>query len=117
MAALGSKKMLALGQPTKMNDSSISGTGTLDFQIPVHTSAESDFSLITQAVGTVTTLTAALQASLDGGATFNDVVASGGFISNTTPIKLITPVVSGGCIWRINITAATGSQDLWVAIN
>jgi hypothetical protein len=109
--------MLVLGQPTKLNDALVSGAGTLDFQVPVHTSAESDFSLIAQAVGTVTTLTAALQASLDGGTTFNDVVASGSFISNTTPAKVVTPIISGGCIWRVNITTATGSQDIWVAAN
>jgi|SRR5215469_999144 len=86
MAALGIKKVLALGQPTLLNDGHATGTGTLDFYCPVHTNAEGDFSAIFQVVGTLTTLTAALQVSLDGGNTFNDLVASASFLTTSAPV-------------------------------
>ncbi len=75
-----------------------------------------DFSAVFQVTGTVTTLTAALQVSLDGGTTWTDYIASANFISNTTPSKTITPVV-GGALYRINATVLTGSQDFWVCSN
>lgn len=39
MAALGIKKALALGETTLLNDGHVTGTGTLDFYIPVHSNA------------------------------------------------------------------------------
>ena len=116
MSALGIKKSLALGQPTKLNDTVVTGTGTIDFYCPVHSNSDCDFSAIFQVVGTLTSLTAALQVSLDG-STFNDLVASASFLTTSAPLKVVTPVFSGGATFRINITALTGSQDFYVAIN
>jgi hypothetical protein len=117
MSALGIKEQLALGQPTLLNDTHASGAGTMDFFIPVHTNDESDFSAIFQVVGTLTSLTAALQVSLDGGNTFNDLVASASFLTTSAPVKVVTPVFSGGVIFRVNVTVCTGSQDFYVSVN
>lgn len=112
MAQLNVRKPLALGQVTKLNDSGpVTGTGTLQFSIPPHTSAESDFSALFQAVGTLGSLSADLEFSMDGGTTFNKLVTA------ATPFKLQTPILSGGIIWQLNITAAPTSADFYIAIN
>lgn len=115
MAALGNKISLAAGQAVKLNSASVAGAGTLDFVVPPHTAGK-DFSAIFQVVGTLTTLTASLQASLDGGTTFNDLVAAASFLTTAAPLKVVTPLVSGA-IYRINITVSTGGQDFYVSIN
>lgn len=115
MAALGILKELGAGQRVKLNDALVSGAGTIDFDVPVHGNGP-DFSAVFQAVGTVTTLTASLQISLDGGTTFTDYIIAANFISNTVPLVKVTPLIAGAR-HRINITAATGSQDIWVGSN
>jgi hypothetical protein len=114
MAALGINKSLAVGKPTKLNDTPITSTGTLDFAI-LQNSKVGDFSGAFQAVGTVTTLTASLQVASDQ-STFVDLVPSASFISNTVLLKIVTPLVAGAK-YRINITAATGSFDVWAVPN
>jgi len=115
MAALGVKKSLAIATPQKLNDASVAGAGTLDFVLPQHTNVGGDFSALFQVVGTLTTLTVALQVSLDG-STFNDVVPAASFLTTSAAVKIVTPVVAGG-IYRLNITASSGGQDFWVTIN
>jgi len=44
MAALGIKKALALGETTLLNDGHVTGTGTLDFYIPVQRSLKRPWS-------------------------------------------------------------------------
>jgi len=78
--------------------------------------AGSDFSGLFQAVGTLTTLTASLQVSLDGGTTFADYIASANFISAAAPVKNVTPLV-GGAVYKVHATALTGSQDIWLVTN
>ena len=65
----------------------------------------------------MTTLTASLQAALDG-VTFNDVVASGSFISSTGPVllKQVTNPPAGAAL-QINNTATSGGFDIWVVAN
>jgi len=115
VAQLNVRKSLALGQVTKLNDSAVTGTGTLHFSVPVHTNSEGDFSAIFQAVGTLGSLSADLECSLDGGNTFNKLVT--GAVVAATPLKVQTPIFSGGIIWQLNITAGPRSADFYVAVN
>jgi hypothetical protein len=114
MSALGRDKSLAVGRPIKLNDSPITGTGTLDFVI-LQSARAGNFSAAFQAVGTVTTLTASLQVASDQ-STFVDQIASGSFISNTVQVKITGPLVAG-VRYRVNITAATGTFDIWAVPN
>jgi len=115
VAQLNTRKTLVLGQVTKLNDSPVTGTGQLQFSIPVHTNAESDFSALMQVVGSLGTLSADLEFSMDGGTTFNKLVTS--FLVAATPFKMQTPMLSGGIIWQINVTAAPTSADFYISIN
>jgi hypothetical protein len=113
MAALGVNKSIARNKPIKLNDAVVTGPGTLDFDCPTNTG---DFSGLFQVVGTVTTLTADLQISLDNAVTFNNLVTNFLIAGAGTQAKLQTPLV-GGARYRINITAASGSQDFWATRN
>jgi hypothetical protein len=73
------------------------------------TNAESDFSALFQVVGTLGSLSADLEFSMDGGTTFNKLVT--GALVAATPFKLQTPIISGEIIWQLNITAAPTSAD------
>ena len=115
MAVLNTRKSLAIGVVTKLNDSAVTGTGTLQFTIPPHTSAESDFSALFQVVGTLGSLSADLEFSMDGGTTFSKLV-TGALVAATT-FKLQTPILSGGIIWQLNLTAGPTSADFYVAVN
>jgi len=116
VAVLNVRKSLSIGQVTKLIDSGpVTGTGTLQFSIPPHTSAESDFSALFQVVGTLGSLSADLEFSMDGGTTFNKLVTAA--LVAATPFKLQTPILSGGITWQLNITAAPTSADFYVAIN
>jgi len=115
MSQLNVTKMLAIGRPTKLNDALVTGTGQLRFQCPVHSNAESDFSGLFQAVGTLGSLSANLELSLDGGVTFS-VLASAALVA-ATPFKLVTPMLSGNVLWQLNVTAAPTSADFYVSIN
>ena len=115
MAALATKKSVARGTRQKLTDSPITtagGTGTIDFDVPGSSGA--DFSALFQAVGTVTSLAADLQFSEDGGTTFSTLVS--GFLVAATPFKLQTPLVAG-VLYRLNVTAAPTSADIWVTRN
>lgn len=114
MAALGQKVSVSVGQPFKLNGATVvSGTGTLDFGV-VGPSNKGDFSAVFQVIGTITTLTVDLQISLDGGVTFNNLSAA--LLTSGAPVKVLTPIIAGAT-YRLNITAASGSQDFWVCIN
>jgi hypothetical protein len=116
MAALASLKILAIGERTKLTDTPITtggGAGTIDFDVPPH-GQSGDYSLLLQAVGTVTSLSADLQISLDGAVTFVNLVPT--VLVAATPVKLVTPVVAGAR-YRLNVTAAPTSADLWAVCN
>ena len=79
MSALGVDKVLALNEPTKLNDAPITDAGTLGFYLPSHRNAAADFSVKFQAVpggGAVTTLTASLQTAVDRATFTDDVLAA-----------------------------------------
>src|SRR5215472_6796581 len=115
MAQLNVRKSLALGQVTKLNDSGpVTGTSR-QFSIPPHSNSEADFSALFQAVGTLGSLSADLEFSMDGGNNFNKLSTAA--LVAATPFKLVTPILSGGIIWQLNVTAAPTSADFYVAIN
>jgi hypothetical protein len=114
MAFQNAIKSLAKGRPTKLNDSLITGITTLDFDIVSHTNAAGDFSVLFQAVGTVTGLVVDLQFSLDNGVTFSVLVAN--LLVAATPFKLQTPLVSGAR-YRLNVSGAPTSADIYAVPN
>jgi hypothetical protein len=61
-----------------------------------------DKSAVFQTTGTLTSLSADLQVSLDGGTTWTTTNAAA--IVAATPVKVITPVI-GGALYRFNYTA------------
>jgi hypothetical protein len=76
-----------------------------------------DFTVVFQPTGTVTTLAAALQISLDGGVTFSDFIVTASFFpSQTTLFKTVTPMIAGA-LFRINYTTASGSIVMRVVSN
>lgn len=76
-----------------------------------------DFSAIFQATGTVTTITAQLEVSLDGGATWAIFITGANFFpTNAVTNKIVTPMIAGA-LWRINYTAASGSIVMRVCSN
>lgn len=79
--------------------------------------ASTDFSVVFQPTGTVTTLAAALQISLDGGVTFSDFIVTASFFpTQATLFKLVTPLIAGA-LYRINYTTASGSIVMRVCSN
>lgn len=112
MAISATLKSLACGTRIKLNDAVITATGTIDFDAPY--SQYGDFSALFQAVGIVTALVCDLQFSLDGGTTFNTLVAN--LLVAATPFKLQTPLVAGAR-YRLNVTGAPTSADIWVTRN
>jgi hypothetical protein len=120
MAALQDKLAVPRGVAFKLNQNGlISSAGTIDFTLPRLPGA-SEFSGFFEADGTVTTLTCALQIALDG-VHFADYVVAANFISNTVPQKVIAPTSAtpliAGATYRLNITAASGSFNIWLALN
>jgi hypothetical protein len=115
MAALGLIKTVSRGNRVRLNDGGpITGsTGTLDFTTAHATNFPADFTAVLQVVGTLGSVSVDLQASLDGGVTFNNVVAT--VLTAAAPIKLTTLV--DGAIWRLNLTAGPTSGDIWISIN
>ena len=113
MAALGNMKSIAKGERVKLNDAAVAGTGTLDFVFVHQMNHPGDFSALFQVIGTLGSVSADLQVSLDGGTTF--VTYSAAALVAATPFKLITLV--DGAIWRLNITAGPTSADFWVTCN
>ncbi len=67
-----------------------------------------DFNVVFQATGTLTTLVAALQASLDGGTTWTDYVPSANFWP-TPAASCVRVAMVAGALYRINYTTASGS--------
>lgn len=67
-----------------------------------------DFNAVFQATGTLTTLVASLQASLDGGTTWTDYVASANFWP-TPAGSCVRVAMVAGALYRINYTTASGS--------
>src|SRR5579859_1352409 len=116
------KVSLTPGQPQKIA-SQISGAGTIQFTIPA-TPGNTDRTAIFQAVGTLTSLASALQISLDGGTTFVSYIAS--FLAAATSLYVVSPYapstangptpITGGALFQINVTAATGPVDIWALI-
>jgi len=102
---------LALGTPAKLNGATpLTAPAGLTFSIQPK-QAGGPLSVIFQAVGTVTTLTASLQVALDG-VTFFDLIAAANFISNTVPAIKIDNLVPGA-LYKVNASVLTGSQDIW----
>jgi hypothetical protein len=82
--------------------------------------AGTDFSIAIQSFGTVTTLSADLEMSLDGGTTWVKLYTA--FMVTATPFKVITPSsASGGIVlgalFRINYTTASGSINTNICSN
>src|SRR5882724_3063528 len=107
MAVIPAPVSLVQGSPARLL-AAVSGATSANFTIQPKPNG-GDFTVSFQAVGTVTTLTAALQISLDGGTTFLDYVASASFISNTTTFKIFSPPAASfplqaGPIYKINVT-------------
>lgn len=76
-----------------------------------------DFSVVFQPTGTVTTLAASLQISLDGGTTFSDFIATASFFpTQATLFKTVTPMIAGA-LFRINYTTASGTIVMRVCSN
>lgn len=77
---------------------------------------DSDFSILLQALGTVTTLSADLQASTDGGTTFSNVTGKTAILTNAAPCAIVGPLVAG-VIYRLNYTTASGSINVNLCSN
>jgi len=75
-----------------------------------------DFNAVFQATGTLTTLVAALQASLDGGTTWTDYVASANFWP-TPAGSCVRVAMVAGALYRINYTTASGAITARVSSN
>ena len=119
MAALQDKIAVTRGASFQLNVNPISAPRTIDFTVP-RLPGQSEFSGFFEADGTVTTLTCALQIALDG-QSFADYVISGDFISAAAKQKVIAPTSAtpliAGATYRLNITAASGSINIFVAFN
>lgn len=124
MAALSSIVALKVGV-TKLNTAQINNTtGTLDFTVPQLPWGPTN--ALFQAVGSLTGLASALLVSLDGGTTFSSYI--GTFLAAATPVFAVSAALGNsgsnananplvpGAIFRINITALTGTADIYVAI-
>jgi hypothetical protein len=114
VANLAVRKSLAVKVATKLNDSAVTGTGSLEFVIPSFANSQADPSALFQVVGTLGSLSANVEFSMDGGTTWN-ILSSAALVA-ATPFKLITPIVAGP-IWRLNITAGPTSADFYVSVN
>lgn len=79
--------------------------------------AGSDFSAVFVPTGTVTTITAQLEISLDGGITWQIYITTANFFpTNATLTKTVTPMIAGA-LFRITYTAASGSIVMRVCAN
>lgn len=117
MAVTPAPYALVTGQPTKLNTAALTAPADVVFTCQADP-AGTDFSVVFEIVGTVTTHTSSLQISLDGGTTWVDLVASANFFNAITApaVKLVTPLVAGA-LYRIHATVLTGSQDFWACSN
>ena len=78
------------------------------------TTEGTDFSAVFQVTGTLTSLSADLQISLDGGTTWNTITATA--LVAATPVKVITPVIAGA-LYRFNYTAGAAATVTRVVAN
>src|SRR6267142_248264 len=79
--------------------------------------AGTDFSCVFVPTGTVTTITAQLEISLDGGASWQIYITGANFFpTNAVVTKTVTPMIAGA-LFRINYTAATGNFTMRVCSN
>lgn len=79
--------------------------------------ASTDFSVVFVPTGTVTTITAQLEISLDGGATWQIYITGANFFpTNAAITKTVTPMICGA-LFRINYTAATGNFTMRACSN
>src|SRR5215470_15644608 len=119
MAALQDKIAVPRGAAFQIDRNAITSPGTIDFTLPRLPGA-SEFSGFFEADGTVTTLTAALQIALDG-QSFADYITSANFISAAAKQKVFSPASStpliAGATYRLNLMAASGSFNIWLALN
>jgi hypothetical protein len=77
---------------------------------------DGDFSILLQAIGTVTTLSADVQASTDGGTTWSNVTNKTAVITAAAPCASIQGLVSG-VLYRLNYTTASGSINVNISSN
>ena len=82
--------------------------------VPQVDPAGNDFSMAFQLTGTVTTASADLQASLDGGTTWTTFATA--VLTAAAPFAIKTPLVAG-TLYRFNYTAASGSITLRACSN
>jgi|SRR6516162_1661526 hypothetical protein len=120
MAALQDKLAVPRGYAFKINQNGpITAPCTVDFTLPRLPGA-SEFSGFFEADGTVTTLTCALQIALDG-SSFADYIAAANFISAAAKQKAFSPSgttpLIAGATYRLNITAASGSINIYASFN
>ena len=76
----------------------------------------SDFSALFQATGTVTTITAQLEVSLDGGTTWAIFVTGANFFPTNAATNVKIGIIVGA-LYRVNYTAASGSIVMRVCSN
>jgi len=113
---MAANKVLQVSNPTLIDSAVTAPVIGNVFSFAEH-HGSGDFSAIFQAVGTVTTITAQLEISLDGGTTWAIAVTGANFFpTNAVTNKAVTPVICGA-LYRVNYTAASGSINLWACSN
>lgn len=111
MANIGS---IAAGQIVRLDTNISAPAAGNTFSFPA-SSGDCDFSVMFIFSGTVTSLTADLQASPDGGTTWVVVVNLATTLA-APGTKVITPAICG-VLYRLNYTAASGSINTSVVSN
>lgn len=110
---MANTKIVPIGMNTPV-DAAITTTGAgAAFSFQMHAST-GDFSALFLASGTLTTLSADLQVSTDGGTTWFTV--STAVLTAAAPAKIVTPVICGA-LYRFNYTTASGSINVFVVSN
>lgn len=112
MANIGS---IAAGQIVRLDTTISAPAAGNTFSFP-SSPGDSDFSVLIQAVGTLTTLSADLQASTDGGTTFANVTGKTAIITAAAPCAIVGPLVCG-VQYRLNYTTASGSISVNLCSN
>lgn len=103
------------GVPVKIDTAVAAPAAGNTFEFPCEP-VGCDFSAIFQATGTLTTLVASLQVSLDNGTTWTDYVTSANFWP-TPAGSCVRVTIVAGPLYRINYTTASGSINSFVSAN
>jgi len=119
MAALQDKVSVPRGAAFLLNAKPITSVGTIDFTLP-RLPGTGEYTGFFECDGTVSSLTCSLQIALDG-QSFADYIVAGSFLSAAAKQKVVaatsaTPLIAGAT-YRLNISAASGSFNIFVAFN